>query len=108
MPSICIMDFVNISFSLAQWGKRYYQLLLVDREFFTTGIISTIKQKHLKFLMPAKKTLGIKDTIIQYVNRNRESIPPQYTIKSAQGRHVESFTLIILPNKNTRKKIKRN
>jgi len=30
-------------------------LVLVDREFFTAGIISEIKQKNLKFLMPAKK-----------------------------------------------------
>ena len=37
------------------------KLLLVDREFFTTGIISVIKQKNLKFLMPAKKNSRIKE-----------------------------------------------
>ena len=78
------------------------KLLLVDREFFTSGIISVIKQKNLKFLMPAKKNSRIKDAILQYVNGDRESISP-YTIKSASG-HIESFTLVILPNKNTRKK----
>ena len=77
-------------------------LVLVDREFFTTGIISVIKQKNLKFLMPAKKNSRIKDAILQYVNGNRESISP-YTIKSVSG-HIESFTLVILPNKNARKK----
>ncbi|MBA4717954.1 MAG: transposase, partial [Nitrosopumilus sp.] len=78
------------------------KLLLVDREFFTAGIISVIKQKHLKFLMPAKKTPRIKDAILQYVNRDRKSIS-NCMIQSASG-HVESFTLVILPNKNARKK----
>lgn len=78
------------------------KLLLVDREFFTAAIISVIKQKNLKFLMPAKKTPRIKDAIIEYVNGNRESIS-QYKIKSASG-HIESFTLVILPNKNAKNK----
>lgn len=78
------------------------KLLLVDREFFTAGIISVIKQKHLKFLMPAKKTPRIKDAILQYVNGDRKSIS-NCMIQSASG-HVESFTLVILPNKNARKK----
>ncbi len=78
------------------------KLLLVDREFFTAGIISEIKQRNLKFLMPAKKNSRIKDAILQYVNGDRKSISP-YTIKSSSG-HVESFNLVILPNKNARKK----
>lgn len=76
-------------------------LVLVDREFFTAGIISEIKQKNLKFLMPAKKTARVKDAIMEYVNGDRKSIS-QYTIKSASG-HVESFNLVILPNKNAKK-----
>jgi len=52
--------------------------------------------------MPAKKTLRIKKAIIQFINGDRESIS-HCTIKSASG-HVESFTLVILPNKNARKK----
>ncbi len=77
-------------------------LVLVDREFFTAGVISEIKQMKLKFLMPAKKTARVKDAIIEFVNGDRESISP-YTITSASG-HIESFTLVILPNKNARKK----
>ncbi len=38
-------------------------LVLVDREFFTAGVISVIKRMNLKFLMPAKKTPGIKKAI---------------------------------------------
>ncbi len=95
-------DFVRKLLSDGIHNGIKIKLLLVDREFFTTGIISVIKQKKLKFLMPAKKNSRIKDAILQYVNGNRESISP-YTIKSASG-HVESFTLVILPNKNARKK----
>ena len=57
-------------------------IVLVDREFFTVGIISEIKQKNLKFLMPAKKNARVKNAIIQYVNGDRKSIS-SYTITSA-------------------------
>ncbi len=52
--------------------------------------------------MPAKKTVRVKDVIIEYVDGNRKSIS-SYTITSASG-HIESFSLVILPNKNARKK----
>ena len=35
-------------------------LVLLDREFFSVGVIHQLKQKQLKFLMPAVKTPGIK------------------------------------------------
>ncbi len=40
--------------------------------------------------MPAKKTLGIKKAIVQYVNGERESIS-KYTIKSASG-HADIYS----------------
>lgn len=51
--------------------------------------------------MPARKTPGIKKAIIQYVNGDRESIS-QYRIHSA-SKHVESFTLVIIPKPNVTK-----
>ena len=76
-------------------------LVLLDREFFSEAVIHQIKQNCDTFIMPARKTPGIKKAIIQYVNGNRESIS-QYTIKSASG-HIESFTLVILPKQNPKK-----
>ena len=72
------------------------RLVLLDREFFSVSVIHELKQLGQMFLMPARKTKGIKNAIVQYVEGNREMIS-QYTIKSASG-HVESFTLVILPN----------
>lgn len=72
------------------------RLVLLDREFFSVSVIHELKQLGQKFLMPARKTKGIKNAIVQYVEGNREMIS-KYKIKSASG-HVESFTLVIIPN----------
>lgn len=72
------------------------RLVLLDREFFSVSVIHELKQLGQKFLMPARKTKGIKNAIIEYVEGDREMIS-QYTIRSASG-HVESFTLVIIPN----------
>lgn len=76
-------------------------LILLDREFFSTGVIHEIKQNHDTFLMPARKTPGIKKAIEEFVSGNRESIS-QYTIRSA-SKHVESFTLVIISKPNSKK-----
>lgn len=70
--------------------------VLLDREFFSTAVIHELKQNRQTFLMPARRTEGIKKAIIQYVNGNRESIS-EYRIHSGSG-HIESFSLVILPN----------
>ena len=75
--------------------------ILLDREFFSTSVIHEIKQDGDEFLMPARKTPGIKKAIVQYVHGKRESIS-RYTIKSASG-HIESFTLVIIPKPNVTK-----
>ena len=72
------------------------RLVLLDREFFSVSVIHELKQLGQMFLMPARKTKGIKNAIVQYVEGNREMIS-QYAMRSASG-HVESFTLVILPN----------
>ena len=77
-------------------------LVLLDREFFTVGAIHEIKQRHLRFLMPATRTAGIKKAITEFVDGQRESIS-RYTMTSSSG-HVESFTLVIMPNRNPRRK----
>ena len=76
------------------------RLTLLDREFFSAAVIHEIKQNHDVFIMPARKTPGIKKAILQYVNGNREAIS-EYRIHSSSG-HVESFTLVIMPSLNPR------
>ena len=75
--------------------------VLLDREFFSTAVIHELKQNHQTFLMPARKTDGIKKAIIQYVNNDRESIS-EYAIHDS-SKHVESFTLVIIPNPRPKK-----
>ena len=77
------------------------RLVLLDREFFSTAVIHEIKQNHCTFIMPARKTPGIKKAIEQFVSGYRESIS-EYRIRSASG-HVESFTLVIIPKSNPKK-----
>ncbi len=74
----------------------HIRLVLLDREFFSVSVIHELKQLGKKFLMPAKKTRGIKNAIIQYVEGNRGVIS-EYKLRSASG-HVESFTLVIIPH----------
>ena len=70
--------------------------ILLDREFFSTAVIHELKQDNHTFIIPVRKTAGIKKAILQYVDGNRESVS-EYRIHSGSG-HVESFNLIILPN----------
>jgi len=72
------------------------RLVLLDREFFSVSVIHELKQLGQKFLIPARKTKGIKNAIIQYVEGNREMVS-EYTMHSA-SKHIESFTLVIIPN----------
>ena len=72
------------------------RLVLLDREFFSVSVIHELKQLGQKFLIPARKTKGIKNAIIQYVEGNREMVS-EYTMHSA-SKHIESFTFVIIPN----------
>lgn len=48
------------------------RLILLDREFFSTGVIHELKQSGQTFLMPARKTKGIKTETMQYAERVTE------------------------------------
>ncbi len=74
------------------------QVWLVDREFFSTGVIHELKLTKKIFLMPAVKTLVVKNAIMEYVAGTRAAIS-ECKIHSASG-HVESYTLVIIPNPN--------
>lgn len=71
-------------------------LLLMDREFFSVPVVSRLKKLRQTFLMPCKKTAGIKKAILEYASGKREYIS-RYTMKSGTGK--VSFTLVILPKK---------
>lgn len=71
-------------------------LLLMDREFFSTHVITRLNRLQQTFIMPCKKTAGIKKAILEYASGNRQYIS-RYTMKSSIEK--VSFTLVILPKK---------
>ena len=65
-------------------------MLTVDREFFSTSVIGTLRSKNIQFLMPATKTKGIKKAISEFEAGKRDAVSQQ------AGKEPEEFTLIIL------------
>lgn len=70
------------------------RLVLLDREFFSTPVITRLNRLQQTFIMPCKKTAGIKKAILEYASGNRQYVS-RYTMKSSIEK--VSFTLVILP-----------
>ncbi len=77
-------------------------LILLDREFFTTGVIHELKLAKKKiFLILAKKTAPVKKATMQYHEGTGKSAL-ECKIHSA-SKHVESYNLVIIPNPKSEK-----
>ena len=68
------------------------RLYLLDRGFFGIQCMETMEKCGVLFLMPARKTGGIKDAIEEFKRGVRKEIS-KYTIKSANGQFT--FNLVI-------------
>jgi hypothetical protein len=71
-------------------------LLLLDRGFFGSPTMDTLKKLHQRFLMPCVLTPGIKKALQEYSRGERGVISPDYTF-THQRVEGASFTLVILP-----------
>ena len=71
-------------------------VLTVDREFFSTGVIGTLKSKNIQFLMPATQTKGIKKAIDEFKAGKRGAVSQHVLTSSGADKRQEEFTLIIL------------
>ena len=71
-------------------------MLIVDREFFSTGVIGALKSKNIQFLMPATQTKGIKKAISEFEAGKRDAVSQHVLTSSVAGKEPgEEFTLII-------------
>ena len=71
-------------------------MLTVDREFFSTGVIGTLRSKNIQFLMPATRTKGIKKATSEFEAGKRDAVSQHILTSSVAGKEPEEFTLIIL------------
>ena len=71
-------------------------VLTVDREFFSTGVIGTLRSKNIQFLMPATRTKGIKKATSEFEADKRDAVSQHILTSGDAGKEPEKFTLIIL------------
>ena len=71
-------------------------MLTVDREFFSTGVIGTLRSKNMQFLMPATQTKGIKKATSEFEAGKRDAVSQHILTSGDAGKEPEKFTLIIL------------
>ena len=71
-------------------------VLTVDREFFSTGVIGTLRFKNIQFLIPATKAQGIKKATSEFEAGKRDAVSQHVLTSSVAGKEPEEFTLIIL------------
>ena len=72
------------------------RVLTVDREFFSTGVIGTLKSKNVQFLMPATQTKGVKKVIDEFKAGKRDAVSQHVLTSGGADKRQEEFTLIIL------------
>ena len=71
-------------------------MLTVDREFFSTSVIGTLRSKNIQFLMPATQTKGIKKATSEFKAGKRDAVSQHILTSGDAGKEPEKFTLIIL------------
>lgn len=70
-------------------------LLLLDRGFFGSSTINTLRRLRQRFFMPCILTPGIKKALLEYAGGERKMIS-DYTLKPSEGEGA-SFTMVIFP-----------
>ena len=71
-------------------------VLTVDREFFSTGVIGTLRSKNVQFFMPVTQTQGIKKATSEFEAGKTDAVLQHILTSSVAGKEPEKFTLIIL------------
>ena len=71
-------------------------MLTVDREFFSTSVIGTLRSKNVQFLMLATQTKGVKKATSEFKAGKRGAVSQHVLTSSGADKRQEEFTLIIL------------
>jgi hypothetical protein len=75
-------------------------LLLLDREFFSASVISTLNRLGQRFLMPCTLTRKIKEAIREHARGERKKVSA-YALVPSERREIGPFNLVILPRKGS-------
>lgn len=70
-------------------------LLLIDRGFNGVEVVNKSKQLRQDFLMPAKKTMGVKKAILDY-DKGKTSAVINYTIKGAEKKQASCRLFMVM------------
>ena len=94
MPALKSMsDFVRRLVDLARQAGAYIRLVLLDRKFFTTGVMKTLGDMKVRYITPCRNTGTVVDALDEFAAGKRDRISKS-CITNADRVSVE-YTMII-------------
>ncbi len=93
VDGVKVADYVKQMFGELRRAGLKPRLFLADREFCTVAVMSAFDGAGEKFLMPARKTAGIRKALAEYKRRKRNKVS-RYTMKADDGTEF-TFWLVI-------------
>ena len=91
------IDAVTALLDMCKASGIRIRTLLLDREFYSTGVMSLLNRRGITWCMPAVKTDTVKRAISEFEKGNRDSVSI-HQVRSGKTR--ADFTLIIRPAKD--------
>ncbi len=74
------------------------RLVLLDRGFFSAGVVGELSGSGHRFIMPASRTAGIKRAVGEHARGERAAVSP-HALTPQDRKASEPFTLVIVPKK---------
>ncbi len=73
-------------------------LVLLDRGFFSAGVVGELSRSGHRFIMPASRTAGVKRAVGEHARGERDAASPHVLTPQDRSKR-EPFTLVIVPKK---------
>ena len=80
------------------------RILAMDREFFTVKVINVLKSQHICFIIPAKRTKGVKIAIDEFEAGERDAVSSHFITSGDYDKTTAEFTLIVVEGRNKKGK----
>lgn len=74
------------------------RLALLDREFFSVGVMRALDDAGIKFLMPAVRNSRVREAVREHIEGRRAAVS-RFSISASDGGGSFEFTLVILRTK---------
>ena len=78
-------------------NKIRIKLILLDLGFCSIGVMRSIAEKHCWFLMPARKTEGIKQALAEHIG-NKRKVVPKYTFRTQKDKFECMLVIVMKDN----------